>query len=101
MTQLVFSFARAARARAFARTGAGTKVHNDILTLLSKHPELSRQEIADLIGLGVQSVCRPVLELLGTGQIVETGAFRSTRYGGEAALVALAPNKSGRKRGGA
>mgnify|MGYP000417393820 CR=1 FL=1 len=98
MSQMLFPFAKAARARAYAKSSS-TKLHSDILELLGKHPELNRQEIADLLGKGIQSVCRPVLELLQSGQLIETGGFRRTRYGGDASLVSLAPKKRKRKRG--
>ncbi len=97
MSQLLFKFAAVARAKAFVRS-TSTKLHGDILALLTKHPNLNRQEIADLLGKGVQSVCRPVHELLQSKQLIETGGFRTTRWGGDASLVALAPKKRNRKR---
>ncbi|MFO0939808.1 MAG: hypothetical protein U0930_03490 [Pirellulales bacterium] len=103
MTQLVFPFAKAARAKAYARAKS-SKIHLDILELLGKHPELNRQEIADLLHKGIQCVCRPVRDLLDSKQIVETGGFRRTRCGGDASLVKLPPKKrkrSPKAKGGA
>jgi hypothetical protein len=99
MSQMLFPFAQAARAKAFVRA-TSTKLHSDILELLGKHRDLNRQEIADLLGKGIQSVCGPVLELLRSGQLVETGGYRKTRYGGDASLVSLPPKKPTKKRGG-
>lgn len=97
MAQLVFQFAKSARARAFARSGTDSKTQSDVLTLLAKQPALSLQEIAVCLGLGVQSICRPVLELLRAGKIVETCHSRITRYGGFASLVAVPAKKRPRK----
>lgn len=99
MTQLVFPFANSARAQAFARS-RNTKLHADILALLGKHDSLTRQEIADSLNKGIQSVCPAVLDLLKDGRLIEAGGFRKTRYGANASLVALPPKKPKRKRGG-
>lgn len=99
MSQGVFPMARAARAKSFVKARKPTLLHCSVLELLAYHPELSRQEIADLLGRGVQCVCPPVLQLLESGQIVETGAFRRTRFGGAASLVGIGRKKQNRKRG--
>jgi hypothetical protein len=97
MSQIIFPFARVARAKAFVRS-ASSKLQHDILPLLGERPALNRQEIADLLRKGIQSVCRPVQELLLSKQIIETGEFRKARCG-FASLVALARKQQKRKRG--
>lgn len=47
----------------------------------------TRDELAIALDRPVQSVCRPVLDLLRDGSIVEPGDMRKTRYGKFAAVV--------------
>lgn len=47
----------------------------------------TRDEIAITLNRPIQSVCRPVLDLLRDGAIVELGVMRKTRYGKFAAVV--------------
>jgi hypothetical protein len=47
----------------------------------------TRQEIADSLGLLIQSVCSPVRQLLDSGLVIETEEQRPTRNGAKAAVL--------------
>lgn len=58
----------------------GLKTSDAILHLLSQHHELTRQQLADIIGKDIRTIGRAITKLQQTGKLIRVGSDKTGHW---------------------